>query len=329
MGFIAFLLASFTLMHYLSPRIAHDRYHLEIIFQRLYFLPIVLGCLWFDLRGGLITFCVVLVLMIPHHVIHWTGFTPDALTRIMQTVVYLVIAVVLGKTAALQKREQLKAKRAENLAAIGKSLSGVAHDMKTPLIAIGGFANLIKKHFPPGNPDHNKINIIISETARLEAMVNNMLDFSRPLNLSRAEVDICSVIKECQEIVEENAKAHNVSIEAKLDNAFSVIKVDLMRIKQALLNILTNAVQACPEGGKVTIRSYCKGKNLHVDVIDCGCGIPLDMREAIFSPFFTTKRDGTGLGLPLVKKIVDAHGGTVQIIDNPVNGLTFRMVIPR
>jgi signal transduction histidine kinase len=295
----------------------------------MYFLPIVLGCLWFDLRGGLITFSAVLVLLVPHHVIHWTGFTPGALARIMQTVVYLVIAIVLGKTTALQKREHLKAKQAENLAAIGKSLSGIAHDMKTPLIAIGGFANLIKKHFPPGSPDYSKIDIIISETARLEAMVKNMLDFSRPLNLNRVEVDICPVIKECQAIVEENAKAHNVSIEAKLDNALTLIQVDLTRIKQALLNILTNAVQASPEGGKVTICCYCKGKNLHVDVSDCGCGIPLQMRESIFSPFFTTKKDGTGLGLPLVKKIVDAHGGTLQIIDNPVKGLTFRMVIPR
>ncbi len=108
-GFIAFLLVSLTLLHYVSPRIAHDRYHLEIIFQRLYFLPIMLGCLWFDLRGGLITFCAVLFLLIPHLVGYWAGMSPDDLSRIMRIVVYLVIAVVLGRTVSLQKKELEKA----------------------------------------------------------------------------------------------------------------------------------------------------------------------------------------------------------------------------
>ncbi len=328
MGYIAFLLLSLTLLHYVSPRIARDRYHLEIFFQRLYFLPIVLGCLWFDLRGGLITFCAVFLLLVPHLVSRWAGMSPDDLTRVMQIVVYFVIALVLGQTASLQKREQLKAERAENLAAIGRALSAVAHDMKTPLIAIGGFANLIKKHLLPGNPDCGKLDIIISETARLEGMVKDMLDFSRPLDLNRSEVDIRSMIDECLAIVEENAKTHKVSMKARSADGLPLMLVDPMRIRQALINLLTNAVQSCSEGDNVTIRSFRKGKNLFIEVIDCGCGIPPEMREAIFSPFFTTRKNGTGLGLPIVKKIVEAHGGSLEIIDNPSKGLTFRMIVP-
>ncbi|MFZ0929135.1 MAG: ATP-binding protein [Syntrophobacteraceae bacterium] len=109
MGFIIFLLVSLTLLHYVSPRIAHDRYYLEIVFQRLYFLPIVLACLWFDLTGGLITFCAVLLLLIPHLVRHWAGMSPDDITRIMQIVSYLVIALVLGRGVSLQKKELNKA----------------------------------------------------------------------------------------------------------------------------------------------------------------------------------------------------------------------------
>ena len=328
MGFIAFLLVSLTLLHYVSPRIAHDRYHLEIVFQRMYFLPIVLACLWFDLRGGLITFCAVLLLLIPHQVRHWAGMSPDNLTRVMQIVVYFVIAIVLGKTASLQKREQLKAKQAENLAAIGRALSAVAHDMKTPLIAIGGFANLIKKHLLPGDPDCSKLDIIISETARLEGMVKDMLDFSRPLDLNCIEVDIRSMIDQCLAIVEENAKTRKVSMKARSADDLPLVLVDPMRMRQALINLLTNAVQSCSEGDNVTIHCYRKGKSLFLDVIDRGCGIPPEMREAIFSPFFTTRKDGTGLGLPIVKKIVDAHGGSIEIIDNPSKGLTFRVIIP-
>jgi len=328
MGFITFLLVSLTLLHYASPRIAHDRYHLEIVSQRLYFLPIVLSCLWFDLIGGLITFCAVLLLLLPHLVSQWDGMSPDDLTRIMQILVYFVIALVLGKTASLQKREQLKSKQAENLAAIGRALSGVAHDMKTPLIAIGGFANLIKKHLLPGNPDCGKLDIIVSETARLEGMVKDMLDFSRPLDLNRSEVDIRSMLDECLAIVEENAKTQKVSMEARPADGLPLILVDPMRMKQALINLLTNAVQSCSEGDNVIIRCFRKGENLFIDVIDSGCGIPPEMREAVFSPFFTTRKHGTGLGLPIVKKIVEAHGGSIEIIDNPSKGLTFRMIIP-
>ncbi|MGO9372212.1 MAG: sensor histidine kinase [Syntrophobacteraceae bacterium] len=328
MGFIAFLLAGITFLHYVSPRIANDRYHLEIIFQRLYFLPIVLGCLWFDLRGGLATFFSVCLLLIPHMVLHWTGMAPDNLTRIMQLLVYFVIALVLGETVSLQKRDQLKARQAENLAAIGKSLSGVAHDMKTPLIAIGGFANLVKKHLLPGNPDCSKLDIIISETARLEGMLKDMLDFSRPLALNRIEVEARSMINECLAIVEENAKSQNVGIQARLADDLPLVFIDPARIRQALINLLTNAVQATSEGDNVTVECYRKGKSLFLDVIDCGCGIPAEARESIFSPFFTTKENGTGLGLPIVKKIVDAHGGFLRIIDNPCKGVTFRMIIP-
>lgn len=327
-GYIAFFLLSLTVLHYISPQIAHDRYHLEIIFQRLYFLPIVLACFWFDTKGGLLTFCSVFLLLLPHLVRSWSGFSAADLTRIMQIVVYFVIAVTLGEVVSLQKQQQMKAKQAENLAAIGKSLSAVAHDMKTPLIAIGGFANLLKKSFSQDTPEGSKLDIIISETARLESMVKNMLDFSRPLDLARNRVDIGLIVNECAAIIEESAKDRMIRIEIKIADGLPTPLLDQARIRQALINLLTNAVQASPQGETVELRCYRKGKDLFLDISDCGCGIPLEMREAVFSPFFSTKKDGTGLGLPIVKKIVDAHGGTLEMIDNPCRGLTFRIVLP-
>ncbi len=326
--FIAILLVGITIMHYASPWIAHDKYDLAVVFERLYFLPIVLSCLWFDLKGGLISFCAVFTLLIPHLIMHWAGFSAGDLTRMMQILIYLVIAIVLGKTVSIQKQEQRKAKQAESLAAMGRSLAAVAHDMKSPLIAIGGFAGLIKKHLPPDSPDSGKADIIILETARLECMVKNMLDFSRPLDLSRTEVNIYSMIDECLAIVEENAKVQKIRLQNRVAERLPSISVDSVRIRQALINLLTNAVQASSEADTVTLHCYRAGKTLFFDVIDCGCGIPAENREAVFSPFFTTKKDGTGLGLPIVKKIVDAHGGLLQIVDNRCGGLTFRMAIP-
>jgi two-component system, NtrC family, sensor histidine kinase HydH len=325
---LSFLVAILTILHYMSARIAGGEYHLEIVFQRLYFLPIVLSCLWFDLKGGLTTFLAVFLLLTPHLVRHWSGLSAGDLNRIMQIVVYFVIAVVLGKVVSLQKKEQMRASQSENLAAIGRSLSTVAHDMKTPLIAIGGFAHLVKKHLAGENPDCSKLDIIISETSRLEGMVKDMLDFSRPLKLDRAEVDFSRILRECAAIVEESARNQGVVLQVDSIEHFPPVYLDPERIRQALINMLTNAVQASPEGEKVIAHYYRKGRNFSLEVVDCGCGIPFEKRKEIFSPFVTTKKNGTGLGLPIVKKIVDAHGGYIEIIDNPCKGITFRMTLP-
>jgi signal transduction histidine kinase len=101
-----------------------------------------------------------------------------------------------------------------------------------------------------------------------------------------------------------------------------------MRMKQVFINLVTNAIQASPKGGEVVVSNYANGNSLAIDVSDCGCGIPTDKRLEIFSPFFTTKKEGTGLGLPIVKKIVEAHRGSVEIFDNPGKGITFRVTIP-
>lgn len=324
---IALLLAVITILHYASPWIDHDKYHLALVFRKLYFLPIVLSCLWFDLKGGLLAFCAVLALLLPHLIFLWDGFSAGDLTRMMQILDYLLIAAVLGKTVAIQKRDQMKTKQAENLAALGSSLAAVAHDMKTPLVAIGGFAGLLRKHLPPGSPDCEKADIIIHETARLECMVKNMLDFSRPLDLNRTEVNIYSLVTECLAIVAENSGAQRVVLQTRLAENLPPVFLDEARFRQVLINLLNNAVQASSQGDEVALHCYRTGKNLTFDIIDCGCGIPTDKREEIFSPFFTTKKDGTGLGLPIVKKIVDAHGGLLQIVDNHCGGLTFRITI--
>jgi two-component system, NtrC family, sensor histidine kinase HydH len=103
---------------------------------------------------------------------------------------------------------------------------------------------------------------------------------------------------------------------------------DSMRMKQVLINLAANAVQASPEGEMVRICAYRRAGKLIIDVSDRGCGIPLDNREQVFTDFFTTKDDGTGLGLPIAKKIIEAHGGRLEIIDNQDRGLTFRVTMP-
>ena len=235
-----------------------------------------------------------------------------------------------GMWKLIQRRQSDKAlQEAESLAAIGKALSGLAHDLRTPIVAIGGFTHLIQKHMGKDNPDWNKLEIVLKEAQRMESMVKNMLDFARPLELDRSREDIERVIEESLSVVESAAREKMVQIRRLSSPNLPFISVDAMRMKQVIINLVINAVQASPEGETVIVRSHYKGENLAIDIVDQGFGIPSEKREEIFYPFVSTKKGGTGLGLAIVRKIIEAHKGQVRIFDNPKRGVTFRVLIPR
>ncbi|MDD5207000.1 MAG: histidine kinase dimerization/phospho-acceptor domain-containing protein [Desulfobacterales bacterium] len=152
-------------------------YHLDVIFQSLFFIPVVLACLWFGLRGGLFVSFMVVLIMIPYVILHWEGLSGNDLNRMLQKITYVAAALILGKVIERQRREQERAKEAERLAAIGMSMAAVAHDLKTPLISIGGFSRLVRKHLSEDFPHLDKLDIVIAETRRMEAMVGDILHY--------------------------------------------------------------------------------------------------------------------------------------------------------
>jgi signal transduction histidine kinase len=234
-----------------------------------------------------------------------------------------------GMWKLIQRRQSDKALReAESLAAIGKALSGLAHDLRIPIVAIGGFTRLVQKHMRKDDPDWNKLGIVLRETQRMESMVKNILDFARPLELDLSTEDIELLIEESLAVVEGAAREKMVQIRRQSSPPLPSISVDAMRIKQAIINLVVNAVQASPECETVIVRSHYKEENLTIDIVDHGSGIPPEKREEIFYPFVSTRKEGTGLGLPIVRKIIEAHKGHVRILDNPERGVTFRVVIP-
>jgi signal transduction histidine kinase len=234
-----------------------------------------------------------------------------------------------GMWKLIQRENSIKAlKEAENLAAIGKALAGVAHDMKTPLVAIGGFTKLVHRHLGKGHPDSDKMLIVLNETARLEKLVKDMLDFSKPLSLEKSLEEIGPIIDESLAIAKPTAEKHGVALKIEFLYPVPAILLDRNRMKQVFINLFTNAIQASPEGTTVVIRYRSRGAFLILDVADCGCGIPPEKRRDIFVPFFTTKKEGTGLGLPIVGKIIEAHKGHVEVLSNVCGGITFRILLP-
>ncbi len=322
---IIFLIGIIAFFDYLTD-MHHRRYH--ILYQGLFFLPVMLSGLWFGLRGALAVSMSITLVLIPSSIIHWKGFSPDDFNSIVEMVLYNVVGGTLGE---LRDREQVKERNlreSESLAAMGRAVSSLAHDIKTPLIAIGGFTSWVKKHTEENSPCQEKLDIVIRETMRLENMVKDMLDFSRPLELHPEEGDIDPSLRECLAIIESMAQERNVNVRIESQGAIPSVLLDAMKMKQVLINLIMNAVQASPQGEIVTVSSYREESQFIIDVSDHGCGIPLDKRESIFAPFFTTKREGTGLGLPIAKKIVEAHGGHMEVVDNPEKGITFRIFIP-
>lgn len=228
-----------------------------------------------------------------------------------------------------RERAERSLREAESLAAMGRALSSVAHDIKTPIVAIGGFTRLVRNHLEDGHPDREKLDIVMKETQRLENMVKDMLYFARPLELSLSIEAIETIIDESIAIVDHAAREKRVRIQKLSPQGGLIVSIDAMRLKQALINVLLNAVQASPEAGTVTVSYETRGARIVIEVTDHGPGIPQEKRDEVFFPFYTTKKEGTGLGLPIVKKIVEAHAGRVRILDNAGGGVIFRIELPK
>lgn len=326
-AFIVILAVGISLLHYYF--IDQARYYFHAFYGEVYFLPIILAGFWFGLRGGLLASFGITACYAPFVYLHWQGFSPDDFDRLLSMVLYNSLATVIG---ILKDREILTHERLlkeERLVAMGKSLAAVAHDIKTPLVVIGGFARQLRTKFNTNDPDRKKADIIIREMDRLEKMIHTMLDFSRPLALQFSTGSLNETVKNSLVIVAEMAQKKGVIIECLLFPDLPVVSFDAMRMEQMIVNIALNALQASPEGEKVTIRTFMEGQNIVIDVADCGCGISLDHRSQVFVPFFTTKKEGTGLGLAIVKKIAEAHKGSLEILNNSPRGTIFRTLLPR
>ncbi len=324
-AFVAFLVGGITLAHYVTEWKVH---HYHIFYQGLYFLPVILSGFWFGLRGALAASLSITILYLPFTVIHWNGFSADDFNSIMEMVLYNVVALVLGTLRGRERVTQKRLQESERLASVGKMVSCLAHDLKNPLIAIGGFARLIQSSIEKNNFSFaEKLDIIIGETNRLKQMVEEMLDFSRPLELHLTQGNMKDIVNQCLTIVSDLSQRKKVELQNMCPQDLPLISFDSDRMKQALINLLANAIEASPEKGMVEVYCYKMKRNLIIDIKDEGSGVPTNKREEIFYPFFTTKDGGTGLGLPIAKKIIEAHQGYLEVLENPEKGVTFRVTI--
>ena len=291
-------------------------------------MPLVLGSLWFGMKGAVYISLGVSVLFLPHAIRQWEWFSLNDFHRLSEGVLYIGIALILGFLVEREKKKQRALARVGSLAAVGKAVSEIAHDMKTPLMAVGGFAKQVFNKLEPDNPDRKKLGLVIQEAAHLESMVKEMLDFGKPVELQFTEIDFNALVSDSVRVTKPMAKENGVELETDLASSLPSVFLDAPRVKQILLNLITNAIQASHAGDRVRVCTRQNSLGIMLEVADHGEGIAKKYRESIFHPFFSTKREGTGLGLGIVKKIVETHGGDVSFRANQEKGVTFTVWLP-
>jgi two-component system sensor histidine kinase HydH len=317
---IVLMIGTILCLHFLTP--PKLRYE-HAVYRTFFYLPLILGGFWFGMRGTLFISGTVVVFYLLYLLDQWRGLSFELFDTFLEMGIYLVIAFIIGYLVQQERKERLELVRTGSLAAVGAAVAEVAHDMKTPLIAIGGLATQVSRGLRSDDRDRKKLDLVIQETVRLESMVKEMLDFGRPLALQVAKTNLNDLVLEVTNTAQGMAKNAKVELETDLDPSLPFLMLDAPRVKQILLNLIMNALQASPPGERVWVRTRIGKREVVLEVSDCGHGIKEKDWEMIFSPFFSTKMEGTGLGLAIVKKMVEAHGGKVFFHPNPEKGVTF------
>jgi len=248
----------------------------------------------------------------------WLGLTLSPLKDREDNIIgQILIFTDLTQLKALEAQMELRSR----LSSLGEISAGIAHELRNPMAVIAGYTQLLSKKSDPSLKP--TVDAITTEINVMNRIISDFLSFAKPAELAISDVDLKKIIENC--IVTLVRERNNIKVHLDIED-LPVIKGDDILLRQAFTNLIQNAVEAMPAGGDLTIK-YATSNLLDVMVSDTGPGIPEDMADKIFLPFFTTKNRGTGLGLSLVQKIIVSHGGSISI-DSSERGATFRIRLP-
>ncbi len=345
----AFLLGGIAVvsaLHYLTPP-AH--FALHAIFQRSYYVPVILAAYWFGVRGGLTAAALSAVAYAPHIESAWAENPPYTVSQYAEIVVFFALGAAVGIIATHERQltnryrgsaesleranrelrestEQLR--RAERLSALGEIAAGLAHEIRNPLAGVKGALEIVSGRAAPGTPEAEFSSIATRELRRLEGLVQEFLDYARPRPPRLRLGAVSAIVSRVASLLGPQAERSGVVLATEGSDAPRQLSMDPEQIEQVLVNVVLNAVQASPRGGRVSVRYGGTGEWYRIEVSDEGGGIPANARARIFEPFFTTKERGTGLGLPISQRIVAAHGGEIRIASEEGKGTVVEIVLP-
>jgi two-component system sensor histidine kinase HydH len=241
---------------------------------------------------------------------------------------------LIGRIALFRDLSELQhlrkeVERSQRLAAVGSLAAGVAHEIRNPLSSLKGFATYFRQRYGEVPDDVKVADIMIQEVDRLNRVITELLEFSRPMELKRKATDLAELVRHTLGTLEGQAREKGIMVHADLPPGLPGASIDADRMTQVFLNLFLNALAATDRGGVLSVGVALQdGRSLRVTVTDTGTGIRKEDLGRIFDPYFTTKSSGTGLGLAIVHQIVEAHGGEIRLDSEPGKGTTFTILFP-
>ena len=343
---VVVLVCTISVLHFVTST---EHIYLHEIYQRSYYIPIVLASFWFEIVGGLLTAGGLTAVYLVHILRHWRHQPFYSFQQYTEIAVYFVVAILTGSLSRIQRRarERLETagaqlaeayrklndtfdqlRHADRLASLGQLSSGIVHEIRNPLGSIQGAVEILGRGLSAEDPKNEFALIARTELARLNKLLGEILRFSKPAAPSQMPTDPAELVEAALRLCSDQAKQQSVGVVFEPGRSENRIMVDPEQIKQVLLNILINALQVQPTGGRVVIRAQAEGSDTVISIRDSGPGISPENLDRIFDPFFTTRGDGTGLGLSISYQLVRNNGGRIRAISLPGEGACFEIAFP-
>lgn len=339
-------IAGVSLLHYLT---ATTHVWLHPLFQRAYYLPVLLMALWFGWRGGIAAAFISGLFYAPHILMSWATEPEYRAAQFIEIAMFFVIGGLTGILADHERAQRKKVeetaqklshvyaqlqasfeqlRRADRLSALGELSAGLAHEIRNPLGSIEGSMQILCRPELPIETRREFGDLGRKEVDRLKGLLTNFLDFARPQTPRRSDIAPVQLLESVSRLASETAKMSGVNLRVESTDSLPNILLDPEQMKQVLLNLVINAVQAMPGGGEVALRALSTEDEVMLEVQDEGTGIPPEDLERVFNPFVTTRANGTGLGLSIAYQIVSQHAGHIAARRNPARGMTFTVTLP-
>lgn len=296
-----------------------------VVLEELYYIPLFLGVLWFGLQGGVATYLLVALSYIPFSFDRWSVTFPQQLDTIIHLLFNALFVVVVVLFVERDRKKHRQAAQERYFSGIGKASTVIVHDLKNPLISILGFAKRIQQD----QGDREMAARVILESAQtMQRIVNDVLEFARPIRLNNVRSDIRKCLQRAGESCRIKVDERGVMLKTTLPPEPLLCEVDSFLLERALVNLIDNSVDASQRGGIVVVSAVGVKNNVTITIKDHGSGMDQETLDNLFMLSYTTKNDGTGFGVPISRKVIEAHGGAIRITSQPGSGTEVIIDLP-
>jgi signal transduction histidine kinase len=322
-----------TLLHFFTP-VHHMLFYIHVIFRQLYYIPIIYGAFSSGLKGGLATSLAVGLVYFIHITWQWNLPLGEYINQLLEIVLFIIIGVTTGILVERLRKEQNLYKEtsekleialeeqkeyqkqlifSERMRSLGELSAGLAHEIKNPLSSIKSSVEVIEGTVNKDTPAGEFLRILADETERLNKVVNTFLSFAKPAKPELLPCKTEDVLEPVLKLLKPEFEKNKIFLKKELEKDVPEIYGDAQQLQQVFLNISLNAIQSMPDGGEFSISIKKTDRFIKIDFHDNGTGISEENLGKLFTPFFSTKKDGHGLGLAISYRIIENHEGEISV----------------